>query len=406
MNTAPSTVLMGSAALAGSAASSEPSSEPSNDAPTLLVLMTSFVHGGAERHTITLVNHFSRSMRIVLAYLKPDESLLPHVQREHLHALSFLDARKGMDGQALGRLTALIDRHRPSKVLCVNAYALMYAHLARRHATVKPAIVDILHTTLVRTWKERLQMLVYRPFFWMSEGLVFVCDNQRQHWRRRGLFARRNSVVYNGVDTRRFAPLNAAQTRQARLAFGLGEDDRVVGISAVLRPEKAHELLLQAVAFAHAGGMPWKVLIIGDGVTRPAVEAEVRRLGLTAHASITGLLPDVRQAIGACDVMALVSVSETFSIASIEAMAMGKPMLMSDIGGAEEQVDVGRQGYLFPSRDVPALAECLRQCWDREHAASLGVNARRRVEAEFSEPAMLAAYAELLSAPSVRPLTP
>ena len=69
--------------------------------------------------------------------------------------------------QALGRLTALIDRHRPSKVLCVNAYALMYAHLARRHATVKPAIVDILHTTLVRTWKERLQMLVYRPFFWM-----------------------------------------------------------------------------------------------------------------------------------------------------------------------------------------------------------------------------------------------
>jgi glycosyltransferase involved in cell wall biosynthesis len=365
--------------------------------PTLLVLMTSFVHGGAERHTITLVNSFSRSMRVVLAYLKPDESLLPHLHRTQLHELAFLNARKGLDAQALGRLAALMDQHRPSLVLCVNAYPLMYAHLARRMAKAKPAIVDILHTTLMRTWKERLQMLLYRPFYWMSDRVVFVCENQQRHWRRRVLFSRRNAVIYNGVDTQFFAPFGPAQALSSRAAFGLHANDHVVGISAVLRPEKAHELLLQAVAQARTAGMGWKLLVIGDGVTRQRIEAEAQRLGLSDQMLITGLLPDVRQAIAACDVMALVSVSETFSIAAIEAMAMGKPMIMSNIGGAEEQVDTGRQGYLFPSRDVASLAECLRLCWDREHAASLGDNARRRVEAEFSMPAMLDAYTALLA---------
>lgn len=364
---------------------------------TLLVLMTSFVHGGAERHTITLVNHFSRSMRVVLAYLKPDVSLLPHVHLDQLAELAFLDARKGLDAQALSRLVALMDRHRPGLVLCVNAYPLMYAQLARRRAVHRPAIADILHTTLMRTWKERLQMAMYRPFYWMTDSLVFVCENQRRHWRRRGLFARRNSVIHNGVDAQAFAPPEPAQALQARAAFGLGQDDHVVGISAVLRPEKAHELLLQAVAQARSDGMHWKLLIIGDGVTRPQIEAEAQRLGLIGRVLITGLLPDVRQAIAACDVVALVSVSETFSIASIEAMAMGRPMIMSRVGGAAEQIDAGRQGYLFPSRDVAALAACLKLCWDREHAARLGQEARRRVEDEFSVAAMLDAYAALLA---------
>lgn len=240
-------------------------------------------------------------------------------------------------------------------------------------------------------------MAMYRPFYWMTDSLVFVCENQRRHWRRRGLFARRNSVIHNGVDAQAFAPPEPAQALQARAAFGLGQDDHVVGISAVLRPEKAHELLLQAVAQARSDGMHWKLLIIGDGVTRPQIEAEAQRLGLIGRVLITGLLPDVRQAIAACDVVALVSVSETFSIASIEAMAMGRPMIMSRVGGAAEQIDAGRQGYLFPSRDVAALAACLKLCWDREHAARLGQEARRRVEDEFSVAAMLDAYAALLA---------
>ena len=365
----------------------------------IVVLMSSFVHGGAERHAITLINHFSRSLRVVLVYLKPDLSLLPHVERARLADLVFLDAAsRKLDFDAVRRLTRLIDTHRPKLVLCVNIYPLMYLHLALRKSRAAPVIVDIFHTTLLRTWKEQAQMVLYRPFIWATDQMVFVCQNQRSHWRRRALFSRRNDVIHNGVDTAYFAPrLSAPQRLQGRARHGWRSDDRVVGISAVLRPEKAHRLLLEAVARLKAEGLNWKVLIIGDGPERAALEADVLRLGLLRDVHITGLLPDVREAIELCDVMALVSVSETFSIAALEAMALGKPMVMSDVGGAREQVTHGVHGFLFASRDADALADVLRECAQPGRLPELARQARARVEKEFSLQAMLGAYGQLLA---------
>ena len=364
----------------------------------IVVLMSSFVHGGAERHAITLINHFSRSLRVVLVYLKPDLSLLPHVERERLADLVFLDASRKLDFDAVRRLSRLLDTHRPKLVLCINIYPLMYLHLALRKSRAAPVIVDIFHTTLLRTWKEQAQMVLYRPFIWVTDQMVFVCRNQRAHWLRRALFSRRNDVIHNGVDTAYFAPrLSAAQRLQGRARHGWRSDDRVVGISAVLRPEKAHRLLLEAVARLKAEGLNWKVLIIGDGPERAALEADVLRLGLLRDVHITGLLPDVREAIELCDVMALVSVSETFSIAALEAMALGKPMVMSDVGGAREQVTHGVHGFLFASRDAGALVDVLRECAQPGRLPELARQARARVEKEFSLQAMLGAYRQLLA---------
>jgi glycosyltransferase involved in cell wall biosynthesis len=366
----------------------------------LLMLMTSFVHGGAERHTITLANNLGARIPIVLAYLKPPESLLPSVDTSAVKEVVNLRARKGLDKAAVQRLAELIDRCQPSMVMCVNAYPLLYAHLARRRAHCKPKIVDVFHTTLMRDWREQAEMLFYRPWFWRSDHLVFVCGNQRAHWFKRGLFARKNHVIYNGVDAEHFAPMSPHQVAVGRARYGIAATDRVVGISAVLRPEKAHELLLQAVARAREAGMHWKVLLIGDGVRRPEIDAEIARLGLGPQVAITGLLPDVREAIACCDVLSLVSVSETFSIAAIEAMAMGKPMIMSNIGGAAEQVTPGVEGELFPSRDVPALAACLARCWPQEVTEAMGQRARERVVRAFSQQAMLRDYAQLFEVPA------
>jgi glycosyltransferase involved in cell wall biosynthesis len=112
---------------------------------------------------------------------------------------------------------------------------------------------------------------------------------------------------------------------------------------------------------------------------------------------ITGFLSDVRGPLAACDTVALVSKTEAFSIAALEAMAMGKPMIMSDVGGAREQVVHKDSGFLFPSGDVHALAECLRECSDSRLTRAMGIKARRRVETEFSQQTMAARYVELLA---------
>jgi glycosyltransferase involved in cell wall biosynthesis len=123
----------------------------------------------------------------------------------------------------------------------------------------------------------------------------------------------------------------------------------------------------------------------------------VDALGLRAQVHITGTLADVRPAIAACDAMVIPSRAvETFSIAALEAMALGKPMLMSDIGGAREQVEPGDHGLLHAPGDVEALATHIRRLADPRLRRRMGERARERVVASFDVGAMARRYEGLL----------
>lgn len=364
--------------------------------PTILLLASRLGMGGAERHTITLANLLSSRFRVVLAYLKHDEEMIGHVQRERVAGLHCLHARPGLDWRAVSALAQLATRYGVGAVVCANAYALMYAQLARFALDVPWEVIEVYHTTKLQTWKQRLSMLVYAPFFWLADDLVFVCETQRRYWLRRGLWCRRVHAIHNGVDIDHFRALSPAEALIARRAFGFSEGDRVVGICAVLRPEKAHTDLLEAVAGLHVVGQYWKVLIVGDGPLRAVVEDRIRTLGLEGDVVITGYQSDVRNAIAASDVVTLVSTTEAFSIATLEGMAMGKGLVMSDVGGAREQVTEGVNGYLFPPADVGELADRLSRCWDRAMQAAMGNASRARVEADFSQQRMVERYTDLL----------
>ncbi|MFO1217405.1 MAG: glycosyltransferase family 4 protein [Burkholderiaceae bacterium] len=364
---------------------------------TVVMLVGQLAFGGAERHMITLANALSEQFNVVLAYLKSGEALLDQLRTESLLEVRCLKVSKRVDLRAARELAQIADRYCAQLILCANEYALMYAHLARALAGSSPAVAEVFHTTRPSSLKERLSLMLYRPFFWCTHHLVFVCQAQRRYWLRRGLWARQVHTIYNGVDASHFDPIAfEGKIAAARRSFGFGAHDRVVGICAVLRPEKAHADLLSAVATLRDEGCDWRVLIIGDGPRRAALEAEVARLDLVDHVKITGLQSDVRDSLAACDVVALVSIRETFSIAALEAMAMGKPMIMSDVGGAREQVEHGVNGYLFPAGDVHALAQCLRESSDTSRLRQLGSEARKRVVRRFSQRSMLESYATLI----------
>ena len=368
------------------------------DARESIVLLTSRLGmGGAERHMISLANLLSVDFRVVVAYLKPEEDMIGQLHRHSLAELRCLHAKLRFDLRAARELAELARAHGANMIVCANAYSLMYAQLARWFSPTPLSVTEIFHTTKLRTLKEHLEMVFYRPFFWAAQHLVFVCDGQRQYWRLRGLWAGQTHMIYNGVDVSHFDPAwHDSGIRETREGFGFGTDDRVVGICAVLRPEKAHIDLLAAVARVRQAGQRWKVLIIGDGPMRDTIQREAATLGLQDDIRITGFQSDVRQWLAACDVVALPSTAiETFSIAALEAMAMARPMIMSDIGGAREQVEHGVNGLLFPAGDVRALSECLRECWDANRTRQMGVAARQRVERDFSQQTMIGQYVSL-----------
>jgi len=308
-----------------------------------------------------------------------------------------LDAARYFDMRAVADFAAHIAGIKPSLIIAANPYSLMYSRLALRHSGVPVPLAVTFHTTLLQSAKEWLQMLYYRPFFWTADLLVFVCEKQRRYWLRRGVFSRRNEVIYNGVDTDEFCDGWSPEERRAlRSALGFSDADYVIGMSALLRPEKNHVQMVEAIAMLRNLGISARALMIGDGEMRGAIEARARELNVESDVVITGLQHDVRPYIAACDAMALCSFTEALSLAAIEAMAMSKAVVHSAVGGAAEMIVPGRNGFLFPVGDTKVLVDKLAILADRALAIGMGREARATVETLFSERTMVDGYERTL----------
>jgi glycosyltransferase involved in cell wall biosynthesis len=356
----------------------------------LFFVTGSLVHGGAERHTITLSNRLAeRGHESRFAYVRNDPSQLERLRGAQ--SVRCLHASKYLDWRAVRQLRAEFEAAGPNLVVAANQYALMYARLALRG--LKTPLAVTYHTTLLRNAKEWLQMLWYRPFFWSADRAIFVCEAQRRHWARRRVSGRRNDVIHNGVDLDYWRASPEQEKATLRRVFGFAEHDFVVGMSAVLRPEKNHVQLVHAIARLRRRGIPARALLIGDGAMREAIETRARSLGVAGEVTITGFRQDVRPLVGACDAVALCSTAvETFSLAALEAMALGRPVVHADVGGAAEMIRPGRNGFLFPVGDTAALVERLAALADPAACRRMGARARETVEARFSERAMVERY--------------
>jgi len=371
----------------------------------VLLATGSLAAGGAERCSVALLNGLAaRGHECHAVYVKGEAGLLGRLAGQR--SILCLQARRYLDWQALAAFARHLERVRPAVVVAANGYALLYAWAALRLARWRAPLVVTFHSTRLLRLKERLQMAAYRPLFWGAACTVFVCEAQRRYWRRRALGSRRNAVIYNGVDTGEFCDQGGSGLR-AQLGFAA--TDFVVGACALLRPEKNHLQLLQAVAALRDLGLPAKALLIGDGEMRGAIEARAAELGLQRDVLIAGLQQDVRPYVEACDAIALCSHSEAFSMAAIEAMALRKPVVHAAVGGAAEMILPGRNGFLYPAGDTRALVEKLAQLADSALCRRMGNRARGLVELLFSERAMVERYEHLLAelcagdAPPVHP---
>jgi glycosyltransferase involved in cell wall biosynthesis len=353
--------------------------------PGLLFVVNSLEVGGAEKQVVTLLNHLdSRQFRLHLAYLKPVDRLLAQLDTGKLDQVHCCNVSRGVEPRAIRQLAALIQAHNIDAVICTNTYSTLYGYLARSRVKPRPKLATVFHTTLLRTYKEKAQMLLYKRMFRRSDLLIYVSENQRDHWRDWGLRAAADAVVHNGIDVDYFSAARTPLPGDIRARLGLSNADYVIGLCSGLRPEKAHGDLLRALAQLHRQGIPAKALLIGDGPERARIENMIRELGLGEHVIITGLQQDVRPYIACCDVMTLVSHTETFSLAALESMALGKPLVMSDIGGASEQVVHGQTGLLFEPHNVAALTEQLATLASASLRARMGAAAERRVRELFT----------------------
>lgn len=406
----------------------------------LLFVLNSLCIGGAEKQVVSLLNGLDPATHEVsLVLLKDDRTLAGEIGPGRCRGgIVGLGVRRGLDLAAVRALARRIDDTRADIVVCTNMYAFLYAWLARRLARRggEVRLVEVFHTTVPGSRREALQMHLYRHLVREADLLVYVCHAQAAHWRAQGLRARQEAVIHNGIDVARFAGFRTAGPGGARdgvggiramagtegdatplrVRLGFAGQDLVVGVCAALRPEKAQIDLVEAVARCRAArpaGPRVRALLIGDGPERPAIERRIDDLGLRAEVRLLGALTDVRPALAACDLMALSSRAvETFSIAALEAMALGLPVLLTDLGGARELVRPGLTGWLVPPGDVGALAATLGRLAHpstRPDLPAMGRQAAADVAGRFTVPRMTEGYVrafEGLLAPAALPTTP
>jgi glycosyltransferase involved in cell wall biosynthesis len=138
-----------------------------------------------------------------------------------------------------------------------------------------------------------------------------------------------------------------------------------------------------------------RFLIVGDGEARPGLETRVRAAGLADRITFAGFREDVASVMAAADLVVLPSINEGMGRVLVMAMALGKPIVATHVGGVAELLGEGEAGVLVPARDPGALAEAISTLlWDGTRAQSLGAAGRRRAP-RYSAEAMLEALAQL-----------
>lgn len=304
------------------------------------------------------------------------------------------------DWAALKGLVRTFRGLRPDIVHTHTSKAGFLGRLAARLAGV-PRVVHTMHEpphNAARGWVERelyiwLERLAAR---WADRIHTQSHANEREILRTRLVPKRKLEVFHLGIDLSSYRP--AADPRAAVRALGIPDSAPVVGTVGRLEAPKGHAYLLQALA-----RLPARVraVIVGGGVLRERLEADAETLGVADRVVFTGFREDMLDLLQGFDVFALPSLWEGLGVVLLEAMAYGKPLVASAVGGVTDVVVPGETGLLVPREDPKALAQALaRLLDDRALAQRLGAAGRARVERAFrsdvADDRFMRMYRELL----------
>ena len=314
-------------------------------------LLTSMPVGGAETLVVNLIRRFDR--RVIepeLVCLKQPGPLGEMMSAEVPVHSSLI--RHKWDVAVLGRLARLFRRRRVDAVITVGAGDKMFWGRLAAYRVGVPVVMCAIHST---GWPDSIGRL-NRSLTSITDGFIAVAPKHAEYLRDgEGFPAAKVFMIPNGVDTTQF-DFDPTARAAVRRELGIGTDAPVIGIVAALRPEKDHELFLQAASQLLQHLPQARFLVVGDGPERPGLTELAARLDIEQQTLFLGSRSDIPQLLSACDLFALTSRNEANPVSILEAMACCRPVVAPDVGSIAEMVRDGLTGQLFSSRDPEQIA--------------------------------------------------
>ncbi len=257
--------------------------------------------------------------------------------------------------------------------------------LAREFRALEATIVHTHISARIDEQAEAALLMAGVPWVWTIHGLYRPAGRELDRWRRatrlldagrglvtgvseaivadleaRGVRPRRGArVIHGGVDVGAFA-VGPAKQNDLRARLKIRADVVIVGTMGRLVPEKAYDVLVAAAEILVRKHVPIGILIAGEGRLRSSLQADIESRGLEGSVTLLGYQPDVPGFLSGLDVYVQPSRSEGFPLSVLEALAAGKPCVITDVGGMPE-ILAGDTGLVVPPEDAGSLAEALER---------------------------------------------
>jgi glycosyltransferase involved in cell wall biosynthesis len=366
--------------------------------PDALFLVNNLGIGGSERKIVRLANRLKdEGVHVMLACLNGPFTIESGLRRD-VRCLK-LERQGKFSLGALWRLRQVLVRERPATLLAVNLYQALYLAFATLFLPYRPRRIALVNTSTFRghrLWKRMYQAVLQR-----FDLVVHGSEMQKRFWFKPATRGWTHStVLYNGVDSDYFELTGSFEAgKRLRAALGVRPEALLIGTVGMCRPEKNQEVLLTTLRRLRVARVDAHLVIAGGGYLIDHLRQRAAQLEIADRVHFVGALEDVRPVLAALDVFVLPSIAvESFSNAALEAMSMGRPVILSDIGGAREMITEGVEGYVVSPTELaarlPAIIAALYA--DKRKRQQMGAAARDRAVTCFSVPAMVAGYRALL----------
>ena len=357
--------------------------------PTICLLASTLVTGGAERVVLGLGSSLgAHGLHPLVITLHEAGPVGAELSRFGIRVVSKVATSKHGPGAA-SRLAGIMKSEAVDILFCLDHHnAIFWGSVASKMAGVKKRVLSVHSTGL---WDRKSS-------FTFSDRMVALARSHSDYLENdEGIPGDKLVVIHNGVDISRFEPVGSpAERARLRADLKIPESVFVVTIVAALRPEKNHEMLLQAAA--ELSGGEYLFLVVGEGEEEQGLRELAGQLSLGDSIRFMGRRKDIPDILSASDLFVLCShpVVENFTLSVLEAMSCGLPVVSTRVGSIETILEEGTEGVLVETGDREALIDAIRAL--REDGArrrNIGVRARRKVVERFSLDGMVGRYAAL-----------
>ncbi|NTV53800.1 MAG: glycosyltransferase family 4 protein, partial [Candidatus Firestonebacteria bacterium] len=331
-------------------------------------LITKLELGGAQQVALYTAQHLPSAQyeKYLIAgrggLLDPAARALEHVDVRLWKAFKH-PIRPWFDFWTAWRLAVFMRQHKIQIVHTHSSKAGLLGRLAAHWARV-PLVVHTVHGwpfhERQHAWVRFLYVALERWAARHTNVLIAVSQATRDAGLKQGIGARAQyAVIYPGSDLGEFHAGTSAQKRAVRQEFGFDTQAPLVGMVACLKPQKAPVDFVKAAGRVHQTNPRVRFLLVGDGPLKARVEAEIAAQGLDRILVLAGWRQDVPRLMRAFDLLAHSSLWEGLPCVFSQALASAVPVVATQVAGAGEIVQVGKNGLLVPPAEPEKLAQAL-----------------------------------------------